>query len=171
MIGRTGLPVEGYIGFTYGSKTSEGTGTGFYIPKLDANDSFRLSGLNSVFQAEVYGMIMGCMKMLPDDVSGREVYILSDSESGIKALMSPVVTSGLVKRCKEAPNRAGLRNRINLVWVPGHSGIDGNERADQLARLGSDPEINGLRASIPIPQIACYAALKKWVRTEHEKSW
>ena len=69
----SGLPVEGYIGFTDGSKMSEGTGTGVYIPKLDANDSFRLSGLYSVFQAEVYGMLMGCMKMLPDDVSGKEV--------------------------------------------------------------------------------------------------
>ena len=133
------LPVEGCIGFTDGSKTSEGTGTGVYIPILDTDDYYHLDSLNNIFQAEVYGILMGCIKLLPSGVSGKEIYICSDSESGINALMSPVVTSRLVKRCKEALNRAGLVNRINLVWVPGHSGIDGNERADQFPRLGSKP--------------------------------
>ena len=56
------MPVKGCIGFTDGSKTSEGTGTGVYIPVsvtiLDTDDYFHLGSLNSIFQAEVYGILM-----------------------------------------------------------------------------------------------------------------
>jgi ribonuclease HI len=29
-------------------------------------------------------------------------------------------------------------NRVQLIWMPGHEGIEGNEVADQLAKLGSE---------------------------------
>ena len=28
-------------------------------------------------------------------------------------------------------------NTVNILWVPGHTGVLGNERADELARPGS----------------------------------
>jgi len=30
--------------------------------------------------------------------------------------------------------KLGDRNRMHLVWIPGHMGIDGNETADQVAK-------------------------------------
>jgi hypothetical protein len=114
---------------------------------------------------------MGACEVLPIETHGKEIFICSDSESAIKALVSPVTTSRLVNECKDYLNQMGLRNRITLVWVPGHSGVEGNERADELARLGSSATVCGSEPYIPIPQSLCAKALKDWVKTKHTERW
>ena len=37
-----------------------------------------------------------------------------------------------------------------ILWVPGHSGIDENEKADELARAGSDNEFIGPEPAVRI---------------------
>jgi hypothetical protein len=41
-------------------------------------------------------------------------------------------------------------NRIQLVWVPGDMGIDGNEIADQSARQGSSHPLTGPELALGI---------------------
>lgn len=94
---------------------------------------------------------MGVLKAIPFDISGNRVTICSDSESTIKALTSPVTTSELMKECKETFNHSGLRNQITMIWVPEHSGVDGNEKADELARRGSAAVCYGPEPFILIP--------------------
>jgi ribonuclease HI len=41
-------------------------------------------------------------------------------------------------------------NRIQLVRVPGHDGIDGNETTDQLARMGTSHPLTGTEHALGI---------------------
>jgi ribonuclease HI len=41
-------------------------------------------------------------------------------------------------------------NIIKLVWVPGHNGIDGNEIANQLARIDCSHPLIGPKCAIGI---------------------
>ena len=50
------------------------------------------------------------------------------------ASKAPVKNEDLWRRL----DTARARHRVEWIWVKGHSGHDGNERADQLANLGID---------------------------------
>ena len=167
----TGLSRGSKVRFTDGSKTPNGTGAGVYAPETGLGNSFYLGEIASVPQAELYAALMGAHEALPIGTQGEEVLICLDNIGMIKALVSPVVTSKLVKECKEYLNLLGLSNRINLVWVPGHSGVEGNEEADKLGKEGSAAQANGPEPYLPIPQSECKRALEDWIKRKHAERW
>ena len=68
--------------------------------------------------------------------TGRNIYILSDVQAAIKVLGSFQINSKLVWDCYRSLVKLAEHNRIQLVWVLGHMGIDGNEITDELTRQG-----------------------------------
>jgi ribonuclease HI len=89
------------------------------------------------------------MENIEKGYKGRNIYILSDSQAAIKALNNFQINSKLVWDCHQSLMRLAGHNRVQLIWVPGHMGIDGNEMADQLARQGSSCPFIG-------PEHICY---------------
>ena len=104
-------------------------------------------------------------------VSNKRILICSDSESSIESLSPVKFTSGVALRCFEVLETLSRDNFVTLTWVPGHSGVPGNEKADELARNGSNSKFVG-----PEPAVARYAGLvKSLVKNEtkrlHQERW
>jgi hypothetical protein len=93
-------------------------------------------------QAEMKGIEECVTESLRRNFVG-EVLILTDSQAAIKALRKNVISSKTTLDCMNKINLAKGKFTVKVAWVPGHSGVVGNETADELANNGIDfPTIN-----------------------------
>jgi hypothetical protein len=63
------------------------------------------------------------------------------------------------------------QNRVQLMWEPGHKGIEGNEIGDQLAKFGFE-------CLLTRPEPACNTStgnvkkvVRPWADRDHKKYW
>ena len=84
-----------------------------------------------------YYAILLCVQFIEQqEILRKAVWIFTDSKAALALLDRPVTNSKLVGDCKKALYRLASRTTIILSWVPGHSGIQGNDMADELAKEG-----------------------------------
>ena len=67
------------------------------------------------------------------------------------------VKSKLVLECLECLSELATHKSVQVVWVPGHEGILGNERADELAKKGADTPFTGPKLVLGLP----YSVIKQ----------
>jgi len=58
-----------------------------------------------------------------------------------------------------------------LTWVPGHTGILGNEWADQLAQQAISEAFVGREPALPISHFVIKTAMRDWAYRESDKRW
>jgi len=75
--------------------------------------------------------------------TGKTIYILFYSQAAIKTHDSFQINSNLVRDCHQSLLKVTEHNRIQMVWVPGHIGINGNEIANELTKQGSSHALRG----------------------------
>lgn len=157
--------------YTDGSKTDDGSGAGIYSEALKQNISLPLGRYTTVFQAEIHAIETCIRENLRRLFIGRRIYILSDSQAALKALACCRITSKLVWDCLQNLKLLAKRNKVTLVWVPGHKGIAGNERADELARMGSETPFTGPEPVFGIPKTMTRRTVAEWVKQQHQQYW
>jgi ribonuclease HI len=158
--------------YTDGSKTESGVGAGIYGDcKPACSKSYSLGRYPTVFQAEVYAILCCVSVNLERGYKGRPIYIFTDSQAAIKALSSCKVGSGLVWECLQLLTELARYNTVNLCWVPGHTNIEGNERADELAKQGSSSALIGPEPACGVSCITVKGALEQRLTGMHQMYW
>ena len=162
---------DGINCYTDGSKKDGLAGAGFFCESFHLNGSIQMGSIATVNQAEVYAISRLCNNEVWKDRVEETIYIYSDSQSAIEAIGSNLVKSKTVFKCKQRLNELGSRNKVSLIWVPGHEGIHGNEKSDELARTGAENSFIGPEPKLGITVNTRKHLVKKWLRNEHVRAW
>ena len=110
-----------------GSKVYTTQGTTELVYTLDSHASG--------FKAEVRSIAECAAVQLSRDNGGCP--ICSDSRAALMVLNCTSIYSEEVLHCVDILTVIARNNAVILIWVPGHVGIRGNEKADRLAGIGA----------------------------------
>ena len=103
------------------------------------------------------------------DLNNKSIAVLSDSRSAITHIRSTSLSNRRVDadtisilETAHALRTRGIRS-LQMVWIPGHVGIEGNERADELADMGHQSDTNLVQIATPP------GAIKSWIKSQKMK--
>ncbi|KAJ8962335.1 hypothetical protein NQ318_018317 [Aromia moschata] len=144
-----------------GSKIGDKAVAGVYGKTTRTKLSFALG----FFQAEIYAILACGMGILKTAPKRRTNQICTDSQAALMAIESSKVKLRLVLDCKRILNDLASRNRVILTWVPGHSGVPGNEEANRLARVGSIGHPIGPEPILGVPYSMGVSTMKELLRS------
>ncbi|XP_037045755.1 uncharacterized protein LOC119081116 [Bradysia coprophila] len=133
--------------------------------------SIPLGSYADIFLAELRAIIAACHTLLDKDCKDEMVYICVDSQAALKALRAYVQTSALSLECWKIVNQVAKNNNVKLVWVPAHSGIEGNESADTLAKAAALSNISGPEPIIKVPHSSKRRKLLSLQKLKFQEHW
>lgn len=124
--------------YTDGSKMQHRTSFAFYDSFLNTGKSYECNNNFSVFSTELLGLIYALEHINDNYCAKNKFLILSDSMSALQAIKNNNIRASvnyLILKLKSYVSSLCKRNIIvRFCWVPGHSGIIGNETVDKLTK-------------------------------------
>ncbi len=158
--------------FTDRSKNpgSEHVGAGVYIPEFNVEISKIIIDGVSVFTSEIVAIILGLQWI--EEVRPERVVICSDSAAALSSLNSKETSRDdllleiftIMLRIQ----RAGTD--VQFCWVPAHIGVEGNEKADEIAKRALKLNENEIM-KIPYWKGEAKSLIIKAVRDLWQKKW
>ena len=165
------IPSETITFYTDGSRTDSGSGAGYIIITDNNNTtleerSFKLPDYSTVYQTELTAIIEACKYL--STYTNTHIIIWSDSLSSIKAISSISTRSRTTRDCYDTLNALGSTNTLEIRWIAAHIGLWGNEKADELAKIGTTSEST---LKCPIPQSYIKRLIDDKVTRLNQESW
>lgn len=167
--GGPSIPPGSIIFYTDGSKMNDNTGAGITGPGL--NISIPMGRWSTVFLSEIYAILECASVCLKRKYKHARICIFSDSQAALNALKSFTCQSKLVWECIALLKQLAVKNQVYLYWVPGHCGIEGNEKADLLAREGSSSHFIGPEPFCGVSKSVIQMEIKQWEDNKIQFNW
>uniref|UniRef100_A0A6V7LAJ9 RNase H type-1 domain-containing protein n=1 Tax=Bracon brevicornis TaxID=1563983 RepID=A0A6V7LAJ9_9HYME len=144
------LTPEGPVWCTDGSKSAEGSGGGIWSDGPRTAVAFSFGEHLTVAQTEMAALSECVKRILERGYSRIHIHICCDSKETIRALSRTCSRSVQLNECVDRMNLLTKENWLHVTWVPGHSGIRGNEEANRLAQEGANrrPETSEMKVGI-----------------------
>ncbi|KAL5604161.1 uncharacterized protein BROUX77_004347 [Berkeleyomyces rouxiae] len=145
------IPPYDIVVYSDGSKQADGSaGAGAHVTQLGqvlAEKTASLGRYHEVYDAEVAGALLGLKAALASPCTrlATDVHVILDNQKASESLLdsTPTLTSQReILEFRELAASWSARTvstiarpgRVRVLWCPGHVGIEGNERADVLAK-------------------------------------
>ncbi|KAK9505958.1 hypothetical protein O3M35_009913 [Rhynocoris fuscipes] len=146
--------------YTDGSKTELGTGYAIYSDGYE--EKHKLLQRTSIFTAELLAISRAVEVSL--EWEEKNIVLGSDSLSALRVVENKFTENPIAKIITENINER-LDKNIMIMWIPGHTGIKGNEAVDRLAREAAHCE------DLPIDVISTKEDIIAEVRSSACKAW
>lgn len=157
--------------YTDASRTENGrTGAAFYVPLFDVAVKKRTSDFLSIYTAEMLAILMALQWI--EEVKPRDVVICSDSMSSLTSILSGNSTcrQDLLNKIHQFVFLLTQQNLfVQFLWVPAHKGVEGNEKADYLAKEAI--KADAVELEVPLNNSELRTVIKENVNKLWQERW
>lgn len=141
--------------YTDGSVIGKATGCALYTEEYE--QQFHLPDNTSIFSAEMFAI-----KKAVESSKSRTNVVFSDSLSSLQALKQIYSNNPLVQQIHDII--FSTQQSYTFIWIPSHIGINGNEKADLLAKESINQPTHNMYQYIA-------KDLKRTIKHETQEKW
>jgi ribonuclease HI len=144
--------------YTDGSVRNGRAGIGIWTSAWEVSRTIRRAEETNVHLTELEAIWMAIKGLSHENNRLVKIRVFTDSQSALRSIQSAKVNDslGLVMKIREKIAKA----TFSLHWVPGHEGVKGNERANELAQKATEADSTMPNRADRVPISAIYARAK-----------
>ncbi len=160
-----------------GSKINDNAGSGFIIRKnceIESIGSASIGKHRTVYQSELKAVDLALDQLLSMTLTEhtKVTEIRIDNQGVLMKLKSGLAINILEDQIMDKLTMLSRHTKVILRWVKAHKGVQGNEAADSLAKVGAmDLDLDLVQAHVPLPTSNLKQKINEYMYKEWQNEW